>query len=156
MKTLEHVTDIDAPADAVWAIVADFAAYDEWNPFMTIAGSPAAPGDRFQVTIRPPDRRATTLRPTVTTFVPGSTLTWLGRFLLPRLFDGTHTMRVEPLPDGRSRFTQHESFRGVLVPLVPGVLRDTGAGFAVMNAALKAHAESRVMADQPPPGIRVL
>jgi hypothetical protein len=142
MKHIEHTIDIDASAETVWAIVADVAAYGTWNTFMTIDGAVAQRGDRPKVTIRP-GTRAMTFRPTITAVVPGSTISWLGRVLLPRVFDGAHELHVEDLGDGRSRFTQRETFRGVLVPLLRTVLRDTEAGFAAMDAALARRAEER-------------
>ena len=42
---------------------------------------------------------------------------------------------------------QSETFRGVLVSLMPGILRDTDRGFEAMNLALRDRAESR-FADQ--------
>lgn len=144
MRTVEHSTDIDASTEAVWAVVSDFAAFDEWNPFMTIEGSVNEPGDRLKVTIRPGKRRPMTFTPTVTEFESGASIAWLGRFLVPRVFDGAHTLRVEPLPHGRARFTQREVFRGVLVPFMNGMLRDTDVGFTEMNAALKTRVESSV------------
>jgi hypothetical protein len=140
MKIIEHSTDINAPADTTWAILSDFAAYNEWNPFMTIDGSASRSGDRLTVTVRP-GKRTMTFKPTVTEVEAGSSISWLGRFVLPRVCDGAHELRVEDLGNGRSRFTQRETFRGVLVPIMRTVLRDTDAGFAAMNAALALRAE---------------
>ncbi len=137
MQTIEHTIDIDAPPDAVWHVLTDVAAYDEWNPFMTINPPPTAIGDRLTVLIRP-GRRKMTFRPTVTGFEPGSQISWTGRFLIRGLVDGTHTLTVERLPDGTTRFRQSEDFRGVLVPLLGSLLRRTNEGFAAMNAALSA------------------
>ena len=58
------------------------------------------------------------------------------------LFDGEHTLRVEPR-NGGSRFTQSEKFNGLLVPLLGGSLAKTNEGFRRMNAALKERAERR-------------
>src|SRR6476619_2560094 len=80
-------------------------------------------------------------------FEPGRRITWLGRVLIPGLFDGEHTLAVENLPNGSTRFVQSETFRGVLVSLMPGILRDTDRGFEAMNLALRDRAESR-FADQ--------
>jgi hypothetical protein len=66
-----------------------------------------------------------TFGPTVTNFEAGRSLGWLRHVLLPRLFDGTHELRVENLGSGRSRFTQRETFRAVLVPMMRSVLRNT-------------------------------
>jgi hypothetical protein len=141
MKTLEHVTEIDASAEQVWAVLTDFAAYPEWNPFLAIEAESTRPGDRLAVTFRAGKRKPVTMKPTVTAFVPGQRLSWLGRLLLPRVFGGAHHFAVEAIGAGRTRFTQGETFRGVLVPFVGRLLRDTDAGFAAMNTALKTRVE---------------
>jgi hypothetical protein len=63
-------------------------------------------------------------------------------FFAPGLFDGEHIFTIEPLGTGRVRFTQRETFTGLLVPLLARML-DTGTqhGFEEMNKALKARAE---------------
>jgi hypothetical protein len=61
------------------------------------------------------------------------------------IFDGEHSLRIEPRAGGGSRFVQSERFSGVLVGLVKGMLAKTEVGFEQMNAALKARVE------QPPP-----
>lgn len=71
----------------------------------------------------------------------GRELRWLGRLLVPGLFDGEHSLLVEPLDRNRSRFVQSERFSGLLVGLLGGVLGKTEAGFEQMNRALKERAE---------------
>jgi hypothetical protein len=68
-------------------------------------------------------------------------LRWLGRLLFPGVFDGEHSLRIEPLDGGGSRFVQSERFSGLLVGLAKGTLAKTEAGFENMNAALKARVE---------------
>jgi len=65
----------------------------------------------------------------------------LGRFGLPGIFDGEHVLDIEAIGVGRTRFTQHEEFRGILVPLLRSLLRSTSEGFQAMNEALKARVE---------------
>jgi hypothetical protein len=142
MKIIEHTTDIAAPLDAVWEVLVDVDAYPAWNPFLAIDRAPTAVGEGIVVTVRP-GRRTMTFRPTVITFETGREISWLGRFLLPRICDGTHTLALEPLPDGHTRFRQREVFRGLLVPLMRSMFRDTDAGFAAMNAALAARVEAQ-------------
>lgn len=141
MSTLEHGTEIGAPAETVWSIIEDLGAYGDWNPFMVAASGSLAVGSRLEIQMRP-GTRSMTFRPTVQEVVPGRTLRWLGRFLMPGLFDGAHTLTVEPMGDSLSRFTQREEFRGLLVPLMGGLIRDTDAGFGAMNEALKQRAEA--------------
>lgn len=82
-----------------------------------------------------------TFKPTVLAAEPGKELRWLGRFLVPGLFDGEHSFHLEELPHGRTRFTQAERFAGLLVGLSRGTLAKTRDGFEQMNVALKQRVE---------------
>jgi hypothetical protein len=54
--------------------------------------------------------------------------------LIPGLFDGEHSFVIQPVGPDRVRLTQHERFRGVLVPVLFGFLaKPTLAGFQQMN-----------------------
>jgi hypothetical protein len=59
--------------------------------------------------------------------------------------EGDHELRVEATAPGTCRFTQWETFSGVLVPVMRRLLDDTDTAFAAMNAAL--HARAAVVAD---------
>jgi hypothetical protein len=133
---------IDAPPAAVWAILTDFAAYPDWNPFVTSAVGTLAVGEHLAIRLAPPGGKPVTFKPTVTEVDARRSLEWLGRLLLPGLFDGRH--RFELLPDGDgTRLLQTERFAGVLVPLVKKSLETrTRAGFEAMNSALKTRAET--------------
>ena len=91
--------------------------------------------------IEPPGARATTFKPTVRAVEANRELRWLGRLLVPGIVDGEHSLRIEPLQGGRSRFVQSERFSGILVGLLKGTLAKTETGFEQMNAALKSRAE---------------
>ena len=143
MRRLEHITDIDAPAATVWQVLTATDDYEQWNPFITRLSGVLRVGQRLRVTIRA-GKRIMRFRPVVETFEDGTVLRWRGRLGLPGLCDGAHEFKVEATGAGTSRFTQRETFRGVLVPLMGRILADTDAGFAAMNAALRARAVSRV------------
>ena len=83
-----------------------------------------------------------TFRPTVLKAEPNRELRWIGRLLIPGLFDGEHIFNIEPLGTNRVRFVQREIFTGLLVPLfAKGLDTDTQRGFEEMNQALKVRAE---------------
>jgi hypothetical protein len=142
MRELRTHIEIDAPPARVWAILTDFAAYPEWNPFiLSVAGEPTV-GTRLGARIEPPGGRAMTFKPTVTEVTPGRELRWLGRLLAPRVFDGEHIFQLEPIGESRTRFVQAERFRGALVPLFGKTLERTERGFTAMNEALKRRVEA--------------
>lgn len=143
MRELETAVEIDASPERVWDVLTDFAAYPEWNPFITRITGEAREGGRLEIRVEPPGGRGMTFKPTVLAATPPRELRWLGRLLLPGVFDGEHTLRIEPLDGGRSRFVQSERFRGLLVPFFGGgSLAKTKEGFERMNDALKNRAEA--------------
>src|SRR4051812_47254696 len=97
--TLHREIEIDAPPAATWAVLADTARYAEWNPFVRRLSGSLREGARLEATIEPPGGRAMRFRPTVLAARPGHELRWLGRLLLPGLFDGEHSFVLEPLAD---------------------------------------------------------
>jgi hypothetical protein len=141
MRELRREIEIDAPPARVWEVITDFSAYAEWNPFIRRLSGELREGARLEVRIEPPGGRAMTFKPAVRAVEPNRELRWLGRLLVPGVFDGEHSLRIEPLDGGRSRFVQSERFSGVLVALVKGTMAKTEAGFEQMNAALKARVE---------------
>lgn len=142
MKTIEAVTEIDAPVQAVWAELSAVSAYPEWNPFIPSFEGELVVGSRVEVRIAPPGGRPMTFRPTLTAVEVERRLEWLGRLLVPGVFDGRHCFQLEVLEQGRTRLTQTEVFSGVLVGLTGKTLERTRAGFEAMNQALRLRAEA--------------
>jgi hypothetical protein len=141
-KQLRAEIDIQASPDRVWEVLTDFAAYPDWNPFITQARGTARVGERLTNRMQPVGGRGVTFRPTVLQADPGRRLRWLGRLVAPGIFDGEHTFTIERLGDGGVRLVQEERFRGLLVPLMARSLdRRTLPGFELMNRALKRRAE---------------
>lgn len=143
MHEIRTEIDIEATPERIWSILLDFPAHPQWNPFIRSIIGVAKPGERLTVSIQPQGSKAMTFRPKVLAATPNEELRWLGRFLLPGIFDGEHSFRIERLAPGRVRLIHAEKFSGILVPLArSGLERGTKAGFAAMNQALKARAES--------------
>jgi hypothetical protein len=143
MKEIHTEIEINAPAEKVWRVLTDFAAYPEWNPFVRRLDGEVSVGARLQVYIQSAGGKGMSFRPTVLDAEPNKELRWLGHLWFPGIFDGEHSFVIEPLGDGRVRFVQRERFKGLLVPFLSKMLdRDTRRGFEEMNRALKLRAES--------------
>ncbi|MGZ6973822.1 MAG: SRPBCC family protein [Acidimicrobiia bacterium] len=149
MPAIRTEIEIHAPAEAVWAVLTDFAAYPEWSTFVERIEGPLEPGARLRVRLAPPGGRAIGMRPKLLRVDAPHELRWLGRLGLPGIFDGEHRFEITPLGDGRVRLVQAETFRGILVPFLRAVRRRAAEGFVALNEALKARAEG-LAADQTP------
>jgi hypothetical protein len=142
MRELHSEIEIQASPERVWEVLTDLAAYREWNPFIVRAAGQPVVGGRLELHMRLPGRRPTTFRPVVLAAEPGRQLRWLGRLLVPGLFDGEHGFTLEAAGPGRVRLTQRERFRGLLArPVMARIAKPTQEGFHQMNQALKARAE---------------
>jgi hypothetical protein len=143
MRELRREIEIAAPPSTVWSVLSDTGSYSKWNPFMPRLDGELRKGAKLDVRIEPPGGRPMNFKPTVLAVEPERELRWIGRFLVPGLFDGEHSLRIERLDNNRSRFVQSERFSGLLVTAFKSTLDKTELGFEQMNGALKAQAEDR-------------
>lgn len=135
---------IEAPIGTVWKELVDFDNYPAWNPFITYISGPVVAGSRLEVHVQPPGGSPMTFRPVLEEAKETQRLQWTGVLFIPGLFDGTHRFEMEFYDMGKVKFTQTESFSGLLVgPLTDSMLARTEQGFKEMNEALKKRCERR-------------
>ncbi|WP_373745758.1 SRPBCC family protein [Neisseria dentiae] len=65
-KTLNTETLINAPLHRVWQILLDFAAYPQWDPFITHISGDIQTGGRLNITVQPVGGKAISFSPRVT------------------------------------------------------------------------------------------
>ena len=152
---IETSIEIDAPPARVWAILAGFADYPRWNPFIRAIDGTLEVGRTLDVTMEPPGKREMRFHPIVLAVEPERELRWKGKLLIPGLFDGEHWFRLRHAAHGRITFEQGEHFTGMLVPrFKPSLDGATRAGFIAMNEALKRQAEGADERRQPVSAMR--
>ena len=142
MKEIKNSIEIEASPERVWQVLTDFEQYPQWNPFMRRIIGSVEEGSRLEVTMGASGKNAMTFRPVLLKVRVNQEMRWLGRLLLPKIFDGEHSFVLEPIDQNRVRFTQSEKFSGLLLPIFARSMdADTQRGFAEMNKALKTRAE---------------
>jgi hypothetical protein len=140
MRTISAVIDIAATPQQVWAVLADLDAYQDWNPFIRSASGQLTVGSALTLRMVPAHGRAFTMRPRLLAVQPGALLRWIGRLIVPGIFDGTHQFALEDL-GGHTRLTQSETFRGVLTLFTGKTITNTESDFGALNQALKQRVE---------------
>ncbi|MBF2001279.1 MAG: SRPBCC domain-containing protein [Synechococcales cyanobacterium M58_A2018_015] len=141
-KEINTSIEINAPAETVWQVLINFSCYAQWNPFIRSIQGEARQGATLEVFIQPPGRNGMTFRPIILALEPGRELRWIGRLLLPGIFDGEHQFQLEPIGGNRTKFVHREVFSGLLVPFLwSSLAQPTRQGFEEMNGALKAQVE---------------
>lgn len=143
--------EIAAPAEAVWAVVTDLAAYPAWNPLILAARGRLAPGGRLR--LREHVYRRVVLRVTVEVVAaePPWRLAWRGGLRPAGLFAVRREVRIEPLGGGRVRFLNAGTFSGILLPLFArGLTTHLQPKLEAMNRALTSRVESRAARGEGP------
>ncbi len=128
---------INADIKTVWSIFTDFKNYPNWNPFIKSIEGEIKVGERFQAEIG-----SFKFKPTTKVYNQEEELTWLGRLLIPGVFDGRHSFQFKENSDGTTSLIQSERFSGILVPFMKKKLNtEIKANFESMNEKLKELAE---------------
>jgi hypothetical protein len=142
VKEVRSEIEINSYPESVWRILIDFAAYDQWNPFINkIIGAPTE-GSKIDLYIETPSGKNRKYSPRITRVEEGRELRWFGKSSLPGFLNAEHIFTIEELQPERVRFIQSELFDGLLTRVFgKGVDTDIRQGFQDMNDALKKRAE---------------
>ena len=144
---MEEVVETDiviqAPLERVWDILSDLSRYGEWNPLIVRAEGPLVRGGKISISVRIPQRKATSFRPTLLALEAKKELRWLGSLAIPSLFSGEHAFVLTDRADGSVHLLHRERFEGLLLRFLSRRwFKRVHQGFEAMNEALKARAEN--------------
>ncbi|HEY2239321.1 MAG TPA: SRPBCC domain-containing protein [Streptosporangiaceae bacterium] len=139
-------TNIAAPPEKVWAILADLANYGQWHPaYQSVAGELTVGSTLIIKTTSPATGNPITLKVRVLTVDPDCELAWASRLL------GVTTIRrrfVLRPADGGTELTQAGTYRGMGGSRGPGGARgalktvaNIQGSYEAINAAVKQQAE---------------
>jgi hypothetical protein len=142
MKEIRTTADIHSTPEKVWAVLTDFGAYSQWNPFITKASGALQPGEPLQLQLEPPGSHPRALQPTLLEADPGRELRWHGRLGFLGLLEAYHTVSLVNKGTNRTHVIARTTFTGPFVgfytQLIDTNLRE---GFEGMCRALKARVQ---------------
>jgi hypothetical protein len=138
MREVVTEIQINATPEKVWEVLTANEQWYVWNPFITKSEGIIMVGHKLKNTMVMKGQKPMTFKPTVLKAEPERELRWLGRLLMPGIFDGEHYFKLEASGSG-TRFVQGEIFRGILI----GMLNydDVRESFEALNVALKKRVE---------------
>ncbi|HNP56541.1 MAG TPA: SRPBCC domain-containing protein [Gordonia sp. (in: high G+C Gram-positive bacteria)] len=139
---LEHSVEIAAPAATVWAVLTDFDAYGQWNPFVPHASCTLEPGTPIDMQVRLRGDNLRRQREFVNSVTPGRSFSYSMKPAPLGLLRSVREQTVLPSGPGTSHYASHFQIDGALTPVVSTLLgKDMRRGFDDMAAALKQRAE---------------
>jgi len=134
---------INATAEHIWSVLADFASYPTWNPFLTDIRGNAFLGKQLTIKAKLHHLPTIAFHATITTLQPPVQLGWRAIFW-KGVFEVFHSFEIEQLADERCRLIHNEEFSGSLCkPVIFLLERKFRKGYQTMNEALKARVERR-------------
>ena len=134
--------EIAAPAEQVWAVLADTEGHSDWNPLITSMSGDLKEGAQLRNILQLPGASPMEFTPRVLVATKNAELRWLGDAGVPGIFDGEHYFLLEETGRGTTLFRHGENFTGLLsYPIFAFIGEDTKTGFEAMNAALKVRVE---------------
>ncbi|MGI8840168.1 MAG: SRPBCC family protein [Caulobacteraceae bacterium] len=135
---IEHRLGIPAPAEAIWAAIADISAWPAWNPLYPKAEGVLRIGAPLVLEVALPGQKRRTIRPTVSDWVPNEQILWK-LSLLGGLIKSIRYLEIEQLTESGCIFSNGEMFDGLLGEAAARRLRaPLRAGFTAMGEAVKA------------------
>lgn len=146
---LEHRIGIQAPAEAVWALVADVDSWPQWSGLYSEAKGVVRIGEKHEVVVNLRGQKPVRVISTVIDWVPNEQL-HLDIRLLGGLVRSVRYFEIEHLTATACIFANGEMFGGLLGPMIARRLRGPiREGFADMGVAAKALAERNFAPELP-------
>lgn len=140
---LEQCIQIDAPADAIWEVLADVGGWGRWNPVYPEASGSIGEGDGITLTIALPGMKPQKSSAKVFHSIPGQALQF-GALAFAGLVQATRYIEIERSGPASCTVVNGEAFGRLLGPtLVRMVGQKIDDGLRRQNEGLKAAAEAR-------------
>ncbi len=142
MIILQAETEIAAPAERIWELLADGASYAHWNPMLQWGAGTLTAGSRLELTVTLPHMPPFVQHPVLLALEPQKELSWRHRLPVPGLLSWTQSITLEQLSPEVRRVTQRVSLGGLLASLYKFALgRMIQHGLDESNAALQRLAQ---------------
>ncbi len=141
-RAVEHRIGVQAPAEIVWEVISDFAAWKDWNPIHPRMEGELRIGTPMVVEVVIGDAPPVTIQPIVQDWVPYEQLHWRTK-RLRGLVTAIRYIEIDKKGDQNAIFSNGELFMG---PLVRFVSRDERrrlrAAYTRMGEAVRDRAEA--------------
>jgi hypothetical protein len=140
---IEHRINVDAPAEAIWALLGDLENWGRWNPLYPEATGVSRVGETLNAVIAIPGMKPSKFRSVISEWRPNRKLEWrvsnAGGLMRMRRY-----MEIEPVGAQACAFANGEIFGGPLGPAMGRLMASrVQEGFRRMSEALKEAAEAR-------------
>ena len=148
VKRIDTGVQIAATPEEVYAVLADFERYPDWNPYhIRVVGEPTV-GSKLEVRVSRPDGEVVDVpHVKVLEAEPGKALVWGGG--VAGIFRGEHRFDLQPVTGGKTMLLHTEKFSGLFIGFADLPVDVLTEGYQQMNLALKNWMEQGFRAEAP-------
>lgn len=130
--------EVEVPVGRAWAVLTDFAAYPEWNPFTRAVRCSGEVGSRVVMDVAFARRRSVTQTETLREFARPTRLVWALDQAPRWLLWAERVQTLEPLGPERTRYVTVDTIGGALGGVVNALYgADLRDGFTAMATAFR-------------------
>jgi uncharacterized protein YndB with AHSA1/START domain len=133
MRAYEAGSFIDAPAERIWAVLTDVAAWPDWDSGVTKVDGRLALGEKLVITVEANPGRAFPVK--VVRLSEPDRMVFRGGMPVG-LFTGERTYSLVPEGTG-TRFTMREKYTGALAGMIFKSIPDLGPSFRQFAEGLR-------------------
>ena len=108
---IEHRIGVQAPPDAIWAVISDIKGWSLWNPLYPKAEGAVRIGAPLTLEVALPNRKPQTIRPVIVDWIPNEQIHWK-LSALAGLVRTTRYLEIEKLTETGCIFAQWRGVRG--------------------------------------------
>jgi len=142
MAEIQTEITLAAPAERIWALIADFNLYPHWNPLFQKGTGGMNVGEHLDLTVHLPGINPFTITPKVLNVEPSARLGWRHTVMSAVLLTWEYAVVLEQLGSERLKFIQRSRFGGLLGPLFSLALeRPITEGLLGLNEAVRRWGE---------------
>ena len=151
-RTIATSIEIEAPPEAVWAVMTDFEAMPGWSSSLQSVEGELRDGGEVSVRFKPdPDKDRVNTYQHHLIYEEGVSFGWQGDVFAAGMTDN-HRYRLVDLGDGRTRLEHSDEARGGMTWLLGGAVMKAFEGFCTsFNQELKERVESTWVPPEPEP-----
>jgi hypothetical protein len=139
VRFYEATSEIEAPPEAIWAVLVDGAGYPTWDSGVERVEGRIAEGETITVRSKAAPGRAFPV--TVSDVQANRSMRWSGGMPLG-LFRGVRTFTLTPTGGETTRFDVREEYTGPLLGMMWRSMPDLGPSFRQFADGLKARVEA--------------
>ena len=144
VREIKTEIQISATPEEVWKVLTNINSWKEWNPTILLAEGTSSVNSKLNITINGNGKGDSYYQPIVIESSAPNNFRWRATMMANFIFRNDRVFTLESR-DGGTYLTHKEEFKGMMVPIICGMLQEFVEGsLNQMNKSLKEKMETKI------------